>query len=283
MRYGRRLSSAIRPHHPRTVPILLFTHHKGGTVLLAKVFREISHECGWRFKSHMGRRTELFEGVDTMLFGNALLDPTQLDVPHVGVHFVRDPRDVIVSGFLYHQRTAEEWCVNREFGTEPPIVFPQVPYSVEHRPEAWKADYLASLQGRSYQENLLSMSQTDGLLFEIEHYGAWTVDGMRAWSYDTESILEVKFEQVMENYDASFREIFEHLGFSGALLDSALSIAARHDLGRKSDREIEKMAHVSAKKTSKWREYFEEVHKQAFLERFGDVLVKLGYETGDEW
>lgn len=276
--------SAVRAAGPRAAPeapIYLFCHHKVGTVLLSKVFREVSSRNAWDFCALKGQQTRPPERPGVVLFQHATLVPPER--PFVGVHLIRDPRDVIVSGYLYHRRTSEAWCVNTDFDATPPVSFPQVPYSQEHRPEAWKAAYLESLGGRSYQEHLLALPQEEGLLFEMAHYGAWTVESMLAWDYRQADVLEVKFEDVMSDYDATFRTIFAHLGFSRSRLEAGLRVAAKHDLSRKSDREVRAMAHVSSKRPGKWQAYFTKKHRVAFREQFGDALIRLGYETDHDW
>jgi hypothetical protein len=231
----------------------------------------------------MGKQKRLPPHADVILFGHSHIDLSRIDVPFLGIHVIRDPRDIIVSGYLYHCRTTEKWCVNSDFDISHPIVFPQVPYSQEYRSKNWKINYLKSLGGFSYQENLRKLSRSEGLLFEMRHYGAWTINSMRAWDYGKSNILEVKFENLMRNYDDTFSSIFHHLGFSDADVNTCLEIAAKHDLGRKPIEEISQMEHVSSTNHTRWREYFERQHKQQFIKKFDNVLIDLGYEKDNQW
>ena len=138
---------------------------------------------------------------------------------------------------------------------------------------------MGSLNGKSYQEHLLSLSPEEGLMFEMKHYGAWTIESMLEWNYAQAGVLELKFEALLGNYDATFCSVFKHLGFSGKQLAAGMRAAARHDLSKKSAAEVAAIQHVSAKEPSKWRHYFTEEHHAVFRELFGDALVKLGYET----
>jgi hypothetical protein len=270
-------------HQPRALPIVLFCYHKGGTVLLQKVFKQISEANNWNYLVRGGKQTQLPRNIDVVLLIHSLIDISNIVKPFIGAHVIRDPRDIVVSGYLYHCRCSEEWCVNSDFNPRQPIRFPRVPYSQEHRSEEWKMRYLESLGGMSYQENLLKMSQRDGMLFEMKHYGAWTIESMRDWNYNKDNILEVKFEDLMENYDDTFRLIFDHLGFSKSKIDLGLSIASKHDLGRKKTKEIEKDEHIFSRDTNKWKNYFEAVHKEVFIKYFGNVLIELGYESDNNW
>ena len=36
-------------------------------------------------------------------------------------------------------------------------------------------------------------------------------------------------------------------------------------------------------RSGEWKELFDKNHKQKFKELFGDILVKLNYETSNDW
>lgn len=265
-------------------PIHLYCYHKSGTVLLHRVFEDITRKFGWSYRECFGYHEAAPKKSDVTLFAHALVGPAVLDRNHRGIRLIRDPRDVIVSGYLYHKRTNEPWCINRDLNPSAPITFPRVPYSQEHRSEAWKASYLASLGGKSYQQNLLDRTQHDGLLFELAHYGAWTTEAMAAWNAHHPSVLDVRFEEIMADFDGSFRRIFQYLGFAPGQIHDALTLASAHDLGRKTHKELEKINHVSsAEGWNKWPAYFALTHQERFREQFPDVLERLGFEAGDGW
>ena len=250
--------------------------------MLSKVFGEICEKKNWKFSCLFGRQTGLKGEAEVTLFGHSLIDVAEISPPFVGVHVVRDPRNIIVSGYRYHRHTREKWCINQDFNPAAPITFPRVPVSQQHRSEQWKLNYLQSLNGRSYQENLLGRSQYDGLLFEMEHYGAWTIECMRSWSYGSSQILEVRFEDLMARFDDTFNRIFRHLGYSATDTDLFLDVASRHDLNRATGPGTAGAG--SGRKLSDWREYFGSRHKEEFVRKFDDALVELGYEpSNDNW
>jgi hypothetical protein len=106
---------------------------------------------------------------------------------------------------------------------------------------------------------------------------------MKEWDYRRENILEITLESLMNNYDQTFRLIFEHMRFSELERDVGLEIASQHDLGRMSSKTIEKMSHVSSPRITKWKKYFGRRLKEVFIHKYGDILVNLGYETSNEW
>jgi hypothetical protein len=278
-----RLKNAWRRCTPLDMPIYLFCYHKVGTTLLTKTWQRLCTAFGWRFREVFGQCERIPTDADVVLFAHSLVDLRSAPGPYVGAHWVRDPRDVIVSGYLYHRRCSEPWCLNTDFSTRPPIVYPRVPASQQHRPESWKAAYLASLGKRSYQQNLLQRSQREGLLFEMDHYGAWTIESMMSWDYGNTRIAEVRFEAAMSDYDGTFRALFERFGFSARQVQWALRLIAAEDLSRMTDRQLSANRHITSRQTTRWRAYFDDCLKRAFKERFGDALVRLGYETSEDW
>ena len=231
----------------------------------------------------MGKQDAVPDNVDFVLFGHSIVSEEVLEGTSVGVHIIRDPRDIIVSGYLYHLRTSEAWCIHKDFDLAAPIDYPNVPFSQRHRTEEWKKKYIESLKGVSYQENLKALSQDDGIAFEMKHYGRWTIESMMSWDYGASNIFEVRFEEVMEDHGTTFKQIFVSLGLSGMQLNCAMNIAQKHDLRNKTEKELAALDHVYSRKTSKWRNFFTDEHKGLFNQMFDDCLIKLGYENSNQW
>jgi hypothetical protein len=267
----------------RDVPIYLFVYHKVATLLMLRTFDEVCHAFDWRFAPVYGKCESVPTDADVLLFFHSMVDLHRVNTPYTGMHIIRDPRDIIVSGYLYHMRCDEKWCVNENLDTSEPVHFPQVPRSQEYRPNEWKQEYLRSLNNKSYQQNLQALSQRDGLLFEMQHYGGWTVKSMTGWNYHNPRILELRFETLMAEYDATFLKLFRHFGFSEEQTTRAMHIARKRDMGRMSDAQIEAHPHITSRQHTKWQNYFEDVHKETFKTMFGDVLIELGYETDNNW
>lgn len=265
------------------LPLYVCCHHKVASKLLRKVFRRVCRDFGWEFGSYSGFCAAAPTNAHVVVFDHSLVDLSSVGRPFAAVHVVRDPRDVIISGYLYHIRCTESWCTNGTFDVTRPILYPLVPRSQEHRSEEWKEAYLRSLHGKSYQENLQGLSQDEGILFEMDRYGAWTVEEMLRWTNPPSGVREVKFEDIMQDFESTFRLIFEHFHFTPGQVESSLAIAAAEDINRMSDRQLTRNTHISSRSTSRWQEYFTEEHKAAFVNRFGDVLQRLGYEQSNDW
>lgn len=269
---GRRIFGGWSPKKR----IHIYTHHKVATALTSKVFREISLHYGLSFKDAPGYHDEV-ENSQIIHYWHSQTSSEILNSDHLGVHFIRDPRDVIVSGYLFHKRTDEAWCVNKDLKISGEIAHPQVDFSQVHLPHEKKAEYLEWLNGKSYQENICSLSQDDGLIFEMNGFAGRTIDCMREW-LPQDQILEVKFEAITIDYDEMWMRIFTHLGFEGLALTKAMNIAKQHDIGRMTSGQISQNKHISTGKISKWKEFFSENVANEYSKKFNDVHKELGYE-----
>ena len=240
------------------------------------MFREISLHYGLSFKDAPGFHDKLKDSQIVHYWHSQVSDEI-LNSDHLGVHFFRDPRDVIVSGYLFHKRTDEAWCINNNFEITGEINFPQVAFSQVHLAHQEKVDYLEWLNGKSYQDNISSLSQDDGLIFEMNGYSKRTINCMRDWK-SQEQIIEVKFEDIASDYDELWMRIFAHLGFEDKALTTAMNIAKKHDIGRMSSGQISQNKHISTGKISKWKEYFSEDVTNEYSKKFEDVHKEMGYD-----
>lgn len=230
--------------------ILVGTHHKTGTVWMGQIFRKICWEFGLEYFS--GRQEDLPPGFDVFFQDHSGFDLTRIQGEYRGLHVIRDPRDVIVSGCFYHQRAAEKWLHVRreEFG------------------------------GFSYQERLNSFPSLDEqLIFEMQH--SRTIRDMLAWSYSNPNIFEARYEDlILDRNLMQFHRIFDFLGFPGEMIPQALKIAYESSLF---SGKVRTSSHVRSGDGGQWRKYFKPEHKAKFCELFGDALTRLGYEADDAW
>lgn len=232
--------------------VLVGTHHKSGTVWMSNIFIRICQE--YRLNFFDGRQKELPRDFHVFFQDHSLFDFGRLQTPYRGLHLIRDPRDVIVSGCLFHQRSDEAWL-----------------HIKRH-----------DLGGVSYSEKINSYrSLDDQIMFEMEHAGLEGIQGMLAWNYATPEFIEVKYEDLIEDVDLMlFHRIFSFLGFPGKCIPQLLEIAYAASMFSGN---VSKSVHVRSGKARQWEEYFNRRHKTRFVELFGDALVRLGYEKNNNW
>ena len=256
--------------------ILVFSYHKSGTTLFGRVMTAVAKTLDLRLANQYGMALEVDPGADIVLLPHSLLG-FELARPFRAVRVVRDPRDIWVSSYLYHLHTSEQWCTNTDFDPSPPIRYPRIHYSVQHRPERWKRDYLAGLGGKSYQRNLLDRDRAAGLGFELARYTGWTLAAMRAWRLRAPAVLDVQLEAIVQDFDRCMHGVFRHLGLNDVECETALRVAASQDMARMSDAEIAASQHIHSRELSKWRGVLTADQVAEFERRHGDLIAGLGY------
>ena len=233
--------------------IIFCTHHKTGTVLFKEILKEISKE--FQFKLQICNQSELCDDTHIWFEWHSNVDFEQIKRPYRCIHIIRDPRDVVVSGYFYHLRCEEDWCITP------------------------RADF----NNRSYQDILKSLDQDKGIKFEMKHIAKMTIEQMLCWNYKNKYVLELKFEYLMLKYKRSFKKIFKHVGFPRHMIPYCLEIADRHNINKFPESKIKKIKHIHSKGLNKWKQYFTEKHKRDFKESLGDSLIELDYEKNYNW
>jgi hypothetical protein len=257
--------------------LLVFSYHKSGTSLLLHVMTKVCDRLGLSLDNQFGLVERLSPEPDVVLLPHSLLR-ARIDWPYRAIRMIRDPRDIWVSGYLYHRHNDEDWCTNADLDPTPPIGWPQVDHSFAHWPEAWKRDYLERLNGESYQRNLLRRSQAEGLDFELDGYTGCTLATMREWALNGVDALDVRLEDVVANFDVTMRKVFDHFGFGETHVTSALEVARSEDVNRMDDAAIAVRPQIHSRTISKWRDVLTEDQVARFEALHGDLIRQLGYE-----
>jgi len=194
----------------------------------------------------------------------ASINNRALDLERIGdcrvSRFIRDPRDMVVSGYFYHKRGAEKWC-NRRGLTE---------------------EYLGGLNGgvpeqmgeeQSFSEYLQGLSQEDGLIAEIE-FRKYHFESMLGWPTDDPRVKLFRYEDMMGNEEQVFAEMFSFYELSWVERKLGLMLARRFSArGRGRLKE-----HIRNPKANQWKEYFTPKVSDYFSRHHKAVLDKYGYE-----
>ncbi len=202
-----------------------------------------------------------------------------------GFHVIRDPRDMLVSAYFSHR------------------------YSHPIRADGgWIAEFRRQLSAAPDVET--------GLLLELD-FLAHIFASMDAWNYANPRVYETRFQTLIVDPMTEFRRIFNFLDIAtprlgvatlpGLLFDLVRQRRAsrpmprrttlplpllqfmveRNDFthqagGRQPGQENERH-HYRKGVAGDWRNYFTPQVTAAFKERYGDLLIALGYERGCDW
>lgn len=232
--------------------VLVGTHHKTGTVWMKNIFSQSCSKLKLNFFN--GKIEQSPSDFDVLLQEHSQFTLDSIDTEYKGLHIIRDPRDIVISGCFYHQKAHEKW-----------LHIPQDKFG-----------------GLTYQEKIKSYDTLeDKILFEMENSSLWNIQSIVNWNYTNPAFIEVKYEDLIADVDLLlFHQIFTFLGFSGQFVPEMLKIAYSNSLFSGN---LRKTVHVRAGKEKQWEKYFTPKHKAKFLELYDDALIKLGYENNNDW
>jgi hypothetical protein len=209
--------------------------------------------------------------------------------PAKGFHVIRDPRDILVSGYYSHRNSHPT---------------DGLPHYAAHR------------------DRLQTVSKEEGLMLEMD-FSSQCISDLAEWNYDRPNVLEVKMETLTQRPYTGFLDIFEFLdlmSWEGAYLmhdkirhflrvalnrfsqrhplfaplRSKVDVTGEMLLGRIYDLRFEKKtggrkagetdveSHYRKGVAGDWINHFTEKHVAYFNDRFGDVLLRTGYES-EQW
>jgi hypothetical protein len=229
-------------------------HHKVGTVWWGNILRGVAEHCALRFAEISSAEDP--SAADVYLFQHSrhFNRSRFAGRPFRGTHMIRDPRDVLVSGYFYHLWTDERWAN-----------LPDVRYD-----------------GRSYREELGRRDRHDGLLLEMERMCLrGQLQEMLAWDYSQPEFLELKYENVIMDEAQSFDRAFRHFGFRDREVRAGLDIVERMSFNRVSGRDVGEVVaanHLRSGRPGDWRAHLTTDHLDRWEELAGDALTRLGYD-----
>jgi hypothetical protein len=261
----------INRHEKRL--IVHCAHHKAGTVWITNVLRSVSRKYGLRFQASNDWSETLAPSTDVFIQNNSFVDISQLP-PFRGSHLIRDPRDMVISGYFYHLWTAEPWV--------------HIPMKklLAHKDPHWPYFSESEFGDKTYQQYLKSMDQEEGILTEIRRSAGYSLKHMAEWDYANPDFIEIKYENLMTDWENEFTRVFAHFGFNEQAIKISLEVADKLSFKNVSKRrvgQVKEKSHLRSGRPGQWKDVFTASHKQKIKELFGSQLIQLGYEDDDKW
>jgi hypothetical protein len=289
-----------------------FGHHKCASTWVWQLVQAVSREIALRHYLVLDERSpqahgpltdyatgsferrllrERSEAVGAEFVSCITADREQLEAlaPTRAFHVIRDPRDIIVSGYFSHRHSHPT---------------DGLPHIAAHR------------------DRLKAASKEEGLLLEMDFARRELLD-LGDWDYGRPEVLELRLEDLSAAPYDGFVRIFQHLELlpeeEPSMGRELLGVWVRRILNRLSDRpllggmrrpmpatgeillgavyshrfeaqtkgrragEENPASHYRKGVAGDWVNNFTPEHVEAFNQRFGGLLQKLGYETGDDW
>ncbi len=212
------------------------------------------------YQHHASRIDEFYANVgklDVQSLNNHMPDFEKLGDFRM-TRFVRDPRDLVVSGYFFHRRGAERWC-----------------NVVDPTPGDW-ANVNGNIpegmeEGDSLATYLQRVPEEEGLIAEIE-FRRHHFESMMKWPDEDRRVLLFKYEEVVGNEPAVFSRIFEWYRLPWHHRAIGMRFVDRFRASRQ-----EGHHHVRNPKPNQWQDQFTPEVTDYFNDRYGPLLDKLGY------
>jgi hypothetical protein len=241
------------------------SHHKCLTEYFATVASSLYNNRFLKFTGgyhHFDSRLdEFYDKSDRFRIAsvnNHVLDLDRLGPDFRISRFIRDPRDLVVSGYFYHKRGAEEWC-----------------HIVGPSDKDWKDvnGHVPEEMGRehSFATYLQSLSEEEGLLAEIE-FRTHHFRSMGQWPADPRIKL-FRYEEIVGNERKTFAELFSFYGISWPERAMGVLFADKYSAKKK----VGTTSHIRNPQSGQWTKHFTPKVRECFEQRYGGMLKQLGY------
>lgn len=244
--------------HQRPPVLVFFGRHKCATRYVSNVLDACAKALGVSFVNismpeprsidwtlrHLPPEVRILRATPYPSQIRALLDKNQ--VRFKGFHLVRDPRDMVVSGYFSHRNS---------------------------HPERWifQKMHFAALRQLPFEQ---------GLRREIDYTGWLELEDMNAWETDDPRIEEVKFETLVNEPKPVFEKLLNEseLAVDSNILARILDENKFEKLsgGRKKGEE-DTENHYRKGVPGDWVNHFSQENLAYFMDRYGRLLEKYGY------
>jgi len=263
-----------------------FGHHRCATMWTNSIIMSVCRELDLRFTSEdrYNQAPESFDDIDFFahINANSHIVERLAGVDYQAFHVIRDPRDILVSSYFSDRYSHPVY--REEF-----------------------AQFRAKLNAVSFDE---------GLRLELARREA-EFAALAQWDYTNPRIYETRFEALTANPQEEFAKAFAFLGLPIAqdglkLYGSLIRLAAKKVLKRvglqihtpdiphlwlntivkrKSFRKLagrkkgaeDQHAHYRKGVAGDWVNYLQGDNKALFKQRWGQLLIDLGYEADLNW
>lgn len=217
---------------------------------------------GYRhFNSHIDDFYLQLSSLSVASVNNHALNLNRLGPRYRVTRFIRDPRDLIVSGYHYHRRGAEDWCH---------IIDPN-----EHDFSIVNGAIPENLPpGTSMASFLQQVKQEEGLIAEIQ-FRARHFESMRQWPEADRRIKLYRYEEIIGREPQTFESIAAFYGLGWPRRKLAGRYARKYAASNVSGT----TSHIRNASPNQWKSAFTPRVEAYFNERYSDIIERYGYDT----
>jgi hypothetical protein len=260
---------------PFAAPALAhFSYHKCLTVYFQRIMRTLANEYNFSYAHCRGNLSEFSRLMKTGA-GKRFISLNNVLVPGLdqltdirGSHFIRDPRDLVVSGYRYHLWTEEQAYRNPKFDWSGIVADPWFSEHVEPDPARIPRNV-------SYLEYLNTLDAERGMILEMLRLSP-TFQQMKSWDYGHPHIIEMRYEDIIGREAEAMEAVFKHYGLRADVLARGLQLVELLSL---KNHKAGDARHVRKGTARQWESEFSPRMLDLFNRRHHELLVGLGYET----
>ena len=190
--------------------------------------------------------------------------------------FIRDPREIIISGYLYHKnQCTEKWCINRnsDYFEEWEHLFPKKS-RIENENFLKLGKNFSHKQ--SYKEKLSKLSVEDGIIYEMQNVAYITIMGMYNFKfYKNKNVLKIINEDIIFNFDETINKIlnFFDMRNNEEIIEKCQNLRIENIIKEKENH----ITNLEVKK-SRYKIYWSEKIQKKFEEIYpNDLITKLDF------
>lgn len=204
---------------------------------------------------------------------------------HKYIILVRDPREILISGYLYHSKCKENWAVTSNnyyydfwetYHFDKHEVFKNRKY-IEFSKKFSREN--------TYQNKINQLNQEDGILFELENVAYLTLSGMMNLNFiDKKNVYVLKFEDYQHNFDVTIEKVFDFLKTNENIREQIKNSLIDYHLVKNQNPK-----HLAPKKYQmhfitniyqeklRYEKYFTKKIKNIFYKKYSGLLQKYKY------
>lgn len=242
-----------------------FSYHKNLTVYYSRVAHRFAILTGRNFKhfnSELDKFKKYIGNYNISSLNNHYLENQDLPKGSRKSVFIRDPRDLVISGYYYHKKGSESWCMIKnptesDFG----IVNGIIPSRLKH--------------GESLYDLYNRLSIEDGIRSEIE-FRRNHFQTMESW-IDNPEILILKYEDILYDEERKFELLAEQYQFNEREKKIWISLAKKLSIS-----EIKQHKHVRNPKTNQFKTKFPTLVLEEFCTEYNTLLKKYKNYSSDK-
>lgn len=190
---------------------------------------------------------------------NHALDIGQLGADDRVSRFIRDPRDLVVSGYFYHKRGAETWCKIRD-----------------PKPENLRAVNgcvpRALNEGESIAECLQRLDLEEGLIAEIDiranHFAS-----MLEWPENDNRVAVYRYEEILGDERKVMCQLADHLRLGPIRKWLVGRLAEKYSAKNQS----QKTEHIRNPESAQWKKHFTPRVEEYLTSNHPELLMRSGY------